>query len=179
MIIILGMPGSGKTTQTEGLAELLGCPWFSMGEIIRQKATGENRRLMLEGKIIPDEPTLKMLWDELKGHDLVNKECIVEGNPRSIPQAQWWLEKINSGQIKFTALIHLVISAEDAEKRLSKRHRVDDEDIQVLHKRFAEYHRKVTPCLDYLKEYGLEVHQIDAAQDIEKVDADIRKALNL
>jgi adenylate kinase len=179
MILLLGMPGSGKTTQTQILAEHLDCPWFSMGEIIRQKATDGDRDLMLEGKIIPDDPTLKMLWNELKGLDLVNKECIVEGNPRSIPQAEWWLAKIKKGEIKFTGLIHLVISAEDAENRLAQRHRVDDEDIAVLKKRFAEYHAKVSPTLEYLKKHGLKVHQIDAAQGIHKVEVDIKKALNL
>ena len=175
----MGMPGSGKTTQTKALAEHLGCPWFSMGEIIRAKATDGDRDMMLQGKIIPDKPTLAMLWSELKNHDLVNKECIVEGNPRTIPQAEWWMAKVAEGQMKITGLVHLVISVEDAEKRLSQRHRIDDEDIKVLKERFAEYHRKVAPTLAYLKKHGLKIHEVDAAQAVEKVQADIQKALNL
>ena len=179
MIILLGMPGSGKTTQTEALGEFLNCPWFSMGEIIRQKATGQDREQMLAGKIIADEPTLKLLWDELKPLDLVNKECVVEGNPRSIPQAEWWLDKIKKKQVNFTGLVHLVMDVEDAENRLAQRRRVDDEDIRVLKQRFAEYHRTITPTLEFLKKHGIKARKVDAAQDIEKVEADIKKVLGI
>jgi adenylate kinase family enzyme len=58
MILFLGTPGAGKTTQTKLLAEYLNCPWFSMGELIRQNATGQDRKDMLAGKIISDEATL-------------------------------------------------------------------------------------------------------------------------
>ena len=44
MIIILVLPGPGKTTQTSLLAEYLDCPWFSMGELIRQQANGQDRQ---------------------------------------------------------------------------------------------------------------------------------------
>jgi adenylate kinase len=178
MIILLGMPGAGKTTQTRLLAESLGCPWFSMGELIRDHATGRDREEMLEGKIIGDEVTLQILEKALKPVDTARSECIVEGNPRSIPQAKWWLNKINAGEVKLTGILQLSISVKDAEKRLQTRGRVDDDDMRVVHRRFEEYKRSITPTVDYLKEQGLEVHEIDASKSIEEVAKTIRASLN-
>ena len=51
MIIILGTPGAGKTTQAQLLADRLGCKWFSMGQLIRDHVKGRDRKEMLAGKI--------------------------------------------------------------------------------------------------------------------------------
>jgi adenylate kinase len=179
MIILLGMPGAGKTTQTRLLAESLGCPWLSMGELIRHHATGHDREEMLEGKIIGDEVTLQILQKALKPIDTANSECIVEGNPRSIPQAKWWLSKIRKGEIKLSGIVQLSISVEEAERRLRSRGRADDDDMRVVRRRFEEYKRSITPTVDYLKKQGLEVHEIDASENIEHVAKAIRASLNL
>ena len=179
MILLLGTPGAGKTTQTELLAKYLKCPWFSMGDIIRAHTTGKDRAEMQQGKIIDDKVTIDLLWGALEPLDLVNKECIVEGNPRSIPQADWWLGKINGGQIKITGIIYLVSDIEKVKQRLIKRGRFDDQDSTVLDKRFAEYERSVVPTLKYLKEKGQPVHDVDAMGTIEEVTDRIHKALGL
>jgi adenylate kinase len=179
MIILLGMPGAGKTTQTRLLAESLGCPWFSMGELIREHATGHDRQEMLEGKIIGDEVTLQILAEALKPIDTASSECIVEGNPRSIPQAKWWLNEIKEGRMKLTGILQLSITVEEAEKRLHSRGRVDDDDMRVVHRRFEEYKRSITPTVEYLKDQGLEVHEIDASKSIEDVAKTIRTSLKL
>ncbi|MGA3150767.1 MAG: nucleoside monophosphate kinase [Candidatus Saccharimonadales bacterium] len=173
------MPGAGKTTQTQILGEFLGCPWFSMGGLIRQYATGQARAQMLQGKIIDDGPTMQILAKALEPINTAKDECIVEGNPRSIPQAKWWLAKIKSGQIKLTGILQLSIGITDAEHRLKKRGRVDDSDINVIHKRFEEYKRTITPTIDYLKEQGLTVHEIDGSGTVEEVALAIKSSLGL
>jgi adenylate kinase len=118
MILFLGTPGAGKTTQTKLLAEYLNCPWFSMGELIRQNATGQDRKDMLAGKIISDEATLGIVDKALKAVELTNQECVFEGNPRSIRQAQWWIEQQRVGRFKVKGVIHLVIDSSIAEEAL-------------------------------------------------------------
>jgi adenylate kinase len=178
MILILGNPGAGKTTQTRLLAEYLGCPWFSMGELIRKNVTGHARRDMLAGKIISDDVTLDIVDKALKTID-TSKECVFEGNPRSIPQAKWWLEQAAAGRFRFTALIHMTADPAIAQQRMLQRGRLDDHDDDVIEKRYDEYRRSITPTLEYLKEHAVAVHEIDANGTIEEIAGLIRQALGI
>lgn len=179
MILILGNPGAGKTTQTRLLAEYLNCPWFSMGELIRTNVTGKDRQEMLAGKIIGDRVTLGIVEQTLKGIDTLGSECVFEGNPRSVTQAKWWLKQAAAGRFKITGVIHMVADPGVAEQRLIKRGRLDDHDDDVINKRYSEYRRSITPTLDYMTKHDIKVHEINANNGIEDVAADIRKVLGV
>jgi adenylate kinase len=179
MILMLGTPGAGKTTQTKMLSEYVGCPWFSMGELIRQKAAGQDRKDMLAGKIISDEATLRIVDETLTETDIKNGECIFEGNPRSITQARWWIEQQKKGRFKVKGVIHLVIDPAIAEERLQKRGRLDDYDSGVIEKRFAEYQRSINPTLAYLEDHGIKVFEIQAVGTVEEVSKRIHSALGV
>jgi adenylate kinase len=179
MILLLGTPGAGKTTQTKMLAEYLNCPWFSMGELIRQNVTGQDRKDMLSGKIISDEATLGIVDKALLTVGETIQECIFEGNPRSIEQARWWIDQQKAGRFKVKGIIHLVIDPKIAEDRLQKRGRLDDYDSGVIEKRFAEYKRSIEPTLTYLEDHGMKVLEIQAAGTIEDVAKRIHAALEI
>jgi adenylate kinase len=178
MILILGNPGAGKTTESRLLAEYLGCPCFSMGELIRQNVTGKHRQDMLAGKIISDEVTLGIVDKTLSSID-TKKECVFEGNPRSVPQAKWWLAQQAAGRFKITGLIHMTADPKVAEARMAKRGRLDDHNEGVIEKRYAEYRRSITPTLTYLMEHGVPVHEINADGSIEAVAEEVRLALGI
>ncbi len=179
MILILGTPGAGKTTQTGLLAEYLGCRWFSMGELIRGSVKGNARAEMLAGKIISDKLTLDIVDKALNTFDPAKHECVFEGNPRSIAQAKWWIEQARAGRFKIMGVIHLVASSAVAEARLTKRGRLDDHDEGVVEKRMAEYKRSITPTLDFLKKNSVAVHEINGNGTIEEVSKLIHKALGV
>lgn len=179
MILILGTPGAGKTTQARLLSEYLGCKWFSMGELIRSKVTGQVRKDMLAGKIISDEVTLDIIDKTLAEIDTKTKEVIFEGNPRSIPQAKWWIKQEQAGRYKITAVVHLVASPQVAAKRLVERGRLDDHDENVVETRFAEYQKSITPTLDFLKQKGVPVHEVDADGTIEEEEKLVHQALGI
>jgi adenylate kinase len=178
MILILGTPGAGKTTQTKLLAEHLGCPWLSMGELFRNNSSGRARRDMLAGKIVNDEDTIKLLDDALKEID-TSKEVVFEGNPRSIKQAQWWIDQAKAGRFKIRGVVHLIADKKVAAERLVQRGRLDDHDDNVVETRFAEYERSITPTLNFLKQNGVTVHDVDANGTIEQEAGLIRKALGI
>lgn len=179
IICVLGTPGAGKTTEAELLAKYLDCPWFSMGELIRAKATGQDRQDMLDGKIIDDTVTMRLVDDAIASVEPNAKQCIFEGNPRRIPQVDWWLAQVKSGRIKIKGIIHLSADPAIAADRLNKRGRVDDASDHIVEKRLAEYKRFITPTLDYLKQHNIPIQELNANGTIEEVADQIHKALGL
>jgi len=179
MILILGTPGAGKTTQTRMLAEYLDWQWFSMGELIRQRVSGKERQEMLKGKILGEDTPLRIIDEVLNELGKKADHCVWEGSPRSIGQAEWWIEQAKSGRITIKAVIHLIADVSVAEKRLIKRGRLDDHDDNVIDTRFAEYKKSITPTLDYLRQNGVTVFEIDANETIDEVADNIHKCLGV
>jgi adenylate kinase len=179
MIIILGTPGAGKTTQAQRLADYLGCKWFSMGQLIRDNVTGQERKDMLAGKIISDNVTLDIIDNALKQIDTKKEEVVFEGNPRSIAQAKWWIKQVEAGRFSIRAVVHLIARPEVAEKRLVKRGRLDDHDDNVVETRIDEYHRSIEPTLEYLRSHGVSVADVDANGSIEEEAKLVYKALEI
>src|SRR5437868_8580306 len=169
MILILGTPGAGKTTQTRLLAEHLGWKWFSMGDLIRKEVKGEDRREMLAGKIIDDRVTIDIVDKTLAKIDFDREDCVFEGNPRSVPQAKWWMDQMNSGRFKVQGIIHLVASLPVAEQRINQRGRLDDHNDNVVETRMQQYQQSIKPTIDFLRQNNLPVHEIDADGTIEQV----------
>ena len=102
-IIMLGAPGAGKGTQAKMIAEKYGIPHISTGDIFRaniKNATElgmEAKKYMDEGKLVPDELTVKILLDRVAQDDCKNG-YVLDGFPRTIPQAEVLtaaLEKMN------------------------------------------------------------------------------------
>jgi adenylate kinase len=179
MILMLGTPGAGKTTQSQLLSEHLGCKWFSMGELIRDYSSGQARQDMMSGKIIDDKVTLDIVDKVLDDSDTAHQEVIFEGNPRSIAQAQWWIDQQARGRLKITGVLHLIAKKSVAHDRIVHRGRADDISEKVINQRFAEYDRSITPTVSYLKEHGVSVHDIDANGSIEEVAQAIRSSLGV
>jgi adenylate kinase len=178
MIIFMGLAGSGKSTMGHFLAAHLGCPWVSTGNLLREKMDAKTQAEMLQGKIVSDEQTLDVLNEEFRRIGAHNHQFVLDGSPRTMRQAQWLVQKSQSGELKITAVIHLNIDKDAAKERLLARRRPDDHE-QAITERFSEYDEAIVPILDYLKSEGCKVHEINAAQPPHQVESDIAKALGI
>lgn len=176
MIIVLGLQGSGKTTQSELLAKRLGCPAFSMGQLLRDFADEETRRFMAKGLIVPIGKATPILEKALAAHNAITEEIILDGFPRDLVQAQWLIDQLGKGLIKFTAIIHILIPRDDAVKRLLARGRSDD-NPSAIETRFHEYDKSIGTILNLFQAGGYEVNEVDGSGDIETVAKRIDKAL--
>lgn len=163
MIILMGVAGAGKSMQGRLFADEHGYAWISTGELFRVLVTGKRRQQMLEGQLLSDEEVIKLVDKTLKLIDL-DQEFLLDGFPRTKTQTDWLLEQIHAGRLKLTAVFNLTATPEVVKKRLLARGRQDDTE-EAIRKRFAEYETTTLPILDYLKQEGAPVYDIDADQD--------------
>jgi adenylate kinase len=176
MIILTGVAGAGKSMQGKILADEHGYAWISTGEILRVLVTGKRRQEMLQGKLLSD---IEMVMILDKVFDLIDakQEFILDGFPRTIPQADWLLDQVHRGRFTLSAVINLDASEAVVKERLLARGRQDDTDESIA-KRFEEYKAVTLPILDYFKQEGVDVYSIDAAQDPRTVHDAILKCVD-
>lgn len=175
MILLMGLPGSGKGTQGKMLADYHGRHLISMGEIIRMYVTGERRQRMLAGELLDDAEVISILervLDSLPD----DSEYILDGFPRTVPQAEWLLERLESKGSKITCVVHLRASLQAVKARLQARGRTDDRE-EVIEERFKEYQRLTQPLLDWYKDHDINICDINAERSPNEVHDDVVKLI--
>lgn len=171
MILMVGVAGSGKSTQSEYLAETEGWKWLSMGQILRERITGELREEMNSGKLLGDEQVEAILKEELSS-TIPGKRVILDGFPRRPEQSLWLIETLSELDDKIEAVIHIHAQKEVVLKRLLERGRQDDVD-EAINARFEEYEKQVKPLLKNLKGQGITALEINGEQPPEEVFKEI------
>lgn len=171
MILLMGLPGAGKGTQGKILADTHGMHLISMGEIIRMYVTGEQRQRMLAGELLGDDEVIAIV-DKVLDTLPPEEECILDGFPRTVPQAEWLLNKLERMQSQLRCVIHLTASPQAVKTRLKARGRMDDKD-EVIEERFREYQRLTEPLFIWFKKHNIEVVDIDAERQVNEVSGDI------
>lgn len=175
MIILTGVAGAGKSMQGKMFADEHGYAWISTGEIFRVLVTGKRRQEMLEGKLLSDDEVINIL-DTVLNLIATDQEFVLDGFPRTIPQADWLLDQVHKGRLHLTAVVNLDASEDVVRERLMARGRQDDTE-EAIAKRFNEYRSVTLPILEHFKKEGVDVHNIDAAQEPRTVHDAILKAI--
>lgn len=177
-IILIGIQGSGKSTQGNLLSSNLNIPYLSSGHIFREMAkektpTGRYiKETMNAGYLIPDDKTLEIVQEYL-GRDEYKQGYILDGFPRTVPQA----EKFENG---IKAVFYLKVSDKEALWRLAGRNDEgvrEDDTLKAILKRIDLFHEKTEPVIDFFRKKGL-VHEIDGEQSIEEIHNQIITELN-
>ena len=163
MIILTGVAGAGKSMQGRLFADEHGYAWISTGDLFRVLVTGKQRADMLKGKLLSDEEVIKLVDKTLNLID-TSQEFLLDGFPRTVPQADWLLEQVAAKRFTLTGIFNLVASQEVVLKRLLARGRQDDTEAVIM-KRFNEYEQATLPILDHFKQAGAPVYDINADQD--------------
>ena len=195
-IILLGPPGAGKGTQARRLSERYGLPIIATGDIFREQiAQGTPLGIQAKdyydrGEYVPDELTTRMVFERLDRPD-VREGFILDGYPRTVPQAQSLERHLGQKGTPLSAVLNFKISDAVAVKRLMARlvcpnckrsyntefkpPRVEgicdvcgheltnraDDDEATILRRLEVYHRETKPLVLYFWERGL-LRDIDA-----------------
>ncbi len=142
IVIFMGPPGAGKGTHAGPLSQQLGIPHISTGDLFRNNIRMGTplgqiaNRYIAEGKLVPDELTLDMLFDRLSKEDC-KKGCILDGFPRTVSQAEAF-EKRLDGSSKLLVL-HLCVDDAPIIERIIGRF--------VCNKCATPYHSRFNPPL--------------------------------
>lgn len=178
MIIIMGSIGSGKTEQGTRLMNKLGCPRLSTSQLLRDHPSKMWHGHIMSGKLVDDEVIIDILKPAFTALQADKNEFILDGAPRSIPQAEWITNEIRAARTTLTAVINLAVSDSVVLGRLKNRRREDDRESVIL-KRLKDYHDITQPVLKYLEEYGIKVHHINGEEDPDAVEKEIDKILGI
>ncbi len=145
-ILIIGVPGAGKSTQGRHLAEILGIEYISTGDLLRDEVKKQTElgkqasAYMTRGELVPDDLVIQMVESRLGEMSM----CILDGFPRSEAQ-------VNAYPNFSQAAILLNLSDDVAVKRLMEREegRADDRDPATARNRMDVFHAQTQPVVDH------------------------------
>ena len=170
IILILGPPGSGKTTQSERLKSALGLPVVSMTDMLQSEGVG-NGKSKPTGNIVSDETANSLLHKRIS-----RKDCehgfILDGYPFTVKQAEYFEALLKELGLPGPEVIHLSITDYEVDKRLAKRGSVEDSPANT-ELRIVVY-RKQAELL--MPRYPNAI-TVDASKSPDTVAARIRQAL--
>jgi len=169
-IVLLGPPGAGKGTQAVKIAEKLGVPQISTGDLFRHNiSTGtplgmEAKKYLDAGDLVPASLTNALVDDRLNDADVAGG-FILDGFPRTVEQAEALHDMLERRNLKLDAVLEFRVPEEELVARLAGRGRADDTE-DVIRNRFKVYRDETAPLLNY---YAHELKTVDAVGDLDEV----------
>lgn len=211
IIVLMGAPGAGKGTQARLLQERLHLPQISTGDIFRALKTADTplaqevRDLMEQGRLVPDEVTIRVVRERTAKADCKNG-YILDGFPRTPAQASN-LDKLAAEQGNEIVAILIDVPRELLEKRMTGRrncpvcgeiynmyfkpprndnvcdihpdaelvHRNDD-NVETVKARLATYEQQTKPLIDYYQSAGV-LRTVDGTREPEKIYEDVAQVV--
>jgi len=176
-LILIGIQGSGKSTQGNLLSQQLGISYLSSGHIFRDMAREKTplgryiKETMNAGFLIPDDKTLEIVEEYLKKSEYKNG-YILDGFPRTVAQAKKFANGI-------TAVFYIKVSDKEALWRLAGRDEEgvrEDNTLKALMKRISEFHIKTKPVIEFYREKG-NLYEIDGEKDVNVINREILQKL--
>lgn len=210
-IILLGAPGSGKGTQAKKLTGAFAIPQISTGDMLREAVRegtdlgGQAKTHMDQGGLVPDEVVIGIVKERLQAPDCA-EGFILDGFPRTIPQAQALDRVVKELGKEITAVLSLEVDEEEIMERLSGRRTCagcgamyhvrfnppkqegrcdkcggallqrDDDREETIRTRLVNYRKSTEPLIAYYRGVG-KVHAVKASGNIDTIFANISKLL--
>ncbi len=211
-IIMLGAPGAGKGSQASRIAKEYQLPHISTGDIFRANLKEETelgkraKSFMDKGELVPDDITIAMLLERIHKEDCKNG-YILDGFPRTIPQAEALKEALAKKDEKIDLALDVEASDELIIKRMAGRRtcpacgaiyhivtlppKTDgicdrcgadliqrkDDNEETVKNRLKIYHEVTEPLISYYKKEGI-LEEIDGAEELDKVFEKVKRIIH-
>lgn len=210
-IILFGPPGAGKGTQAKILSEKFGIPQISTGDLLREAVSqgteiGIQAKVVLDaGQLVSDKIMIEIIREVL-GSDKCKNGFILDGFPRTVPQAEALSVLLSQLRLSIDHVINMEADEEEIINRLGKRMMCkncgkiynldfnggvnlqrcpscngnlihrDDDNPKTVHKRLLVYTRSTAPVKEYYRNLEL-LRTVNAKGTVERVQNDILEAI--
>jgi len=189
-LIFLGPPGAGKGTQAKRLTDKYGIPQLSTGDMLRAAVSagteiGKRARAVMDaGGLVSDDIVNQIVSERIEAPDCA-KGFILDGYPRTVPQAKALAENMHKKNVALDAVIELKVDEEALIRRIENRVAEtiaaggtvrSDDNPEAFRKRLTEYREKTAPLSQYYSEQG-ELVTLDGMADVDAVTAAIERVL--
>jgi len=184
-IILIGLPGSGKGTQSKKLSEELGYQHISTGDLIREEqangtAIGDlATRLANQGNFLPDDIVTTLVKQKIIDSDN-NIGFVFDGYPRTIDQAKSLDEFLYNRRTPLTCVVNIVVSdfvvKDRILQRAKKENRPDDKE-ELIPVRIQNYKNKTSAVIDYFRNRK-SIIEINGEKNEDEVFVDIQNAID-
>jgi adenylate kinase len=189
-IVLLGPPGAGKGTQAKTLVERYGIVQLSTGDMLRAAVAAgtpiglKAKELMAKGALVPDDVVVGIVADRIDQAD-ARRGFILDGFPRTVPQAEALERMLAQKGLKLDAVIELKVDEEILIRRIETRvfemrsigvELRPDDNPDVLKQRLSAYRAQTAPLVAYYAGKGM-LRSVDGMASIEEVTAAIGRVL--
>jgi adenylate kinase len=190
ILMLLGPPGAGKGTQSQMIAEKLGIPQLSTGDMLRAAVKAGTpvgiraKEIMAAGGLVPDEVVIGIIADRISEADCA-KGFILDGFPRTLPQAAALDTLLKSRGRRIDCVIELKVDDAALVGRIENRARETlaaggtvraDDNAEALKTRLMAYYRETAPIIGYYFAHKL-LKSIDGMAPIDEVRRQIEDVL--
>jgi adenylate kinase len=171
-IVLLGPPGVGKGTQGQRLAGENGWPLISTGEMLRdavakQTPLGKQAQQLIEAGLLVSDDVMIGLVRERTRQDDARQGFVLDGFPRTVPQADALEDILRERGQTVNAVLCLTAPEDELVKRLSLRGRTDDTP-DTVRRRLVVYREQTEPLIEYYRRNGRlrEVNGVGSMDDV-------------
>lgn len=179
-IVLLGPPGVGKGTQGQRLAAECGWPLISTGEMLREAAArgtalGRIAKQLIEaGLLVPDDVMIGLVR-ERTGMPDAGQGFVLDGFPRTVPQAEALDEMLAQREQKLDAVVSLSAPEDELMDRLRQRGRVDDSE-ETVRRRLEVYRERTAPLIDHYRGLG-RLREVNGVGSLDDVYRSLKRAV--
>lgn len=182
-IVIFGPPGAGKGTQAKLISEEYEIPHLSTGEIFRSAIKNKTRlgkevkSILDAGDLVPDDKVVALVEEELKDSKY-DDGYILDGFPRTVPQAEAFDEILDNKNKSLDAFLQLQVPEEELiERILSRGENRSDDTPEKVKNRLQVYWEETQPVLKHYKKQDI-VKEVNGVGSINEIFDRIKDTLN-
>jgi adenylate kinase len=184
-MLLLAPPGAGKGTQGARLAEHFGVRHIAAGELFREHISRQSeigraaKAYVDRGELVPDGLVLDLIMPVVVAAT-AEGGYVLDGFPRTMPQALAAAELGLRLGVRFHAVVYLDVAEDELVRRLRRRTKEQgraDDTADVIRHRLRVFAEKTRPLIEYYRSRGILV-SVDGDQPVDKVTSDILRALS-